>query len=118
MEPDEELAETVAAIGGDDAKVRRDAISSLTEVSSYQIQRALLNALSRELEVASRVAILEALKKRPKLWHLPTVAAILEKDSSVRVRLAAGEMIQRVVGNKTTSIWWTRLERSNNVSPS
>lgn len=110
---DDEIARRVEAIEGDDETLRRDTIASLDEVHSYKIQRALLNALGKENEPDERIAILRALEAHASLWHLPTLAEVMEKDSHVEARVLAAHIIKAVVGYKSTTVSWLWLETRN-----
>ncbi len=107
---DEEISRRVAALQSADASTRRQATGALGEVHSYRIQRALLTALVKESQAASRIQILRVLQQHPTLWHLPQLADVLEKDADTSCRVLAGQIIKKVVADKSSMLWWSRLE--------
>jgi ribosomal protein S8E len=107
---EDEITARVAAIDGPDAARRRQTIANLGDAYSYRIQRALLNAVHKEQDAAERLKILQVLKKRASLWHVPTLAKIMEADKDAAVRVAAAGAIKAVVADKTTWLWWIRIE--------
>lgn len=107
---DEDVAKRVAAIKGSDAAVRRKTVASLGKVFSPAIQRALLDAVTRERDANARIQILRVIKSNPSIWHFPVLTQLFEKDPHAEVRILAGEVIKTAVGNKGTSIWQNRLE--------
>lgn len=105
-----EIARFVASIDSADASLRRNAVASLKQPQSYQIQRSLLLALEREVEATERIKILQVLQAYPKLWHLPALIKVFKQDPDTQVRIEAGEIIRALVGDKSVSEWWLRLE--------
>jgi hypothetical protein len=90
-----------------DNRVRRSAmLASLGPVYSYQIQRALLEAVENIRTVAERTRILNLLEPRPALWHLPTLMRLFGQDSDVGVCAHAGRIIATIVRNPN----WPRIE--------
>lgn len=107
---EEQIEAKAEVIASDDELRRRKTIGSLGETFSYKIQRALLHALRKENEPSERMKILGVLEKHPALWHLPSLTEVLENDVHLAVREFAARIIRAVVDDKSTSIWWTRLE--------
>jgi hypothetical protein len=107
---EDEITARVAAIDGPDATRRRQTIAALGDAYSYRVQRALLNAVLKEQDAAERIKILHVLKNRAWLWHVPVLAKIMETDKDTAVRVAAAGAIKTVVADKTTWIWWIRVE--------
>ena len=106
----EKLDALVKTIQSDKPAERHKAISSLGQVYSFQIQRALLVAMTKETLSDEQLKILHILSQHPKLWHLPTLVKLLREDKDLAVRIQVSSLIENIVGNKTTSIWWKRLE--------
>ena len=107
---EDEITARVAAIDGPDATRRRQTIAGLGVAYSYRVQRSLLNAVLKEQDAAERMKILRVLKDRASLWHVPTLAKIMEADQNTAVRVAAAEAAKTAVADKTTWIWWIRVE--------
>ncbi|MEJ7639423.1 MAG: HEAT repeat domain-containing protein [Singulisphaera sp.] len=101
---DEEIDRRVAAIEGDDPVARWRTITSLGKVSSYKVQRALLNASGQEVDREVKLAILRALKEHPEPWHLPALTRLLEQAPDTPTRVVAGQMIRRLMGGNGTRL--------------
>jgi hypothetical protein len=107
---DEALQKQVAAIQNEDNQNRGSSIAALGEVRTYQTQQALFEALRKEQLAQERVKIIAIIGQRPKLWHLPMLFRLLSGENNLAVRIQAGSLIQKIVGNKSISIWSKRLE--------
>lgn len=107
---DESLQKQVAAVRDEDHQRRRSSIAALGTVRTYQTQQALFDALRKEPLAQERVKIIAILGQHPKLWHLPAIVKLLCEDMDLAVRIQAGSLIEKIVGNKSTMIWSKRLE--------
>jgi len=101
---DEKIDAVAAALAGDDAAARREAVAELGRAFGRKVQRALLVALKRETDARERIAILRALKAAPRPWHLPAATAILVGDGPAELRAEAA----RLMGAVGLSSWSTR----------
>lgn len=104
------IATLTAAISGGDDIVRRRTVAQLGTVYSYQIQRALLNALAIEQQAGERLRILSVLKTRPMLWHLPALTTVFVDDNDIQCRIEAGRIIAGLLKDRPHGGWWIRLE--------
>jgi hypothetical protein len=107
---DQEIDRLVAGIESTSSIRRWGTIRSLGTIYSYQVQRALLNVLDEETRPVQRMAILRILQQQPKLWHLPALTKIMRDDTDTATRVLAAQIIQAIVRNKGSMMWWTRLE--------
>ena len=107
---EQEITARVLAITGDDATLRRRTVAVLGETMSYRIQRALLDTLPKEPDPAERLAMLGIIAQHPKAWHLPSLTRVFTDDADTAVRVAAGEIIGRMMVQKSTVLWPLRLE--------
>jgi hypothetical protein len=105
-----EIQRRVAVIGGNDAGARAKLLAQLGTVYSWQVEQALVAALARSSDATEKTAILAVLERRPALWMFPALIAVFQGDKDMTVRLGAGRIIQKVVGDKTPPFWWQRLE--------
>lgn len=107
---DDEIALRVSAIEGGEREKRAKAIASLGEVYNWEVQQALLGAIEKENEAKQRLKMLQVIAQRPLLWQFPLLARWFERDPDLAVRELAGECLRKVVADKTTRMWWLRLE--------
>jgi hypothetical protein len=112
---DEQVAHSVATIEGPNPVLPRTIIAGLENEASYRIQRALLRALEREPIASERLRILRVLRYRPMPWHLVELTKILACDGDETNRVEAGEIIAQIVGEKSHSYWWDRLENRDSA---
>jgi hypothetical protein len=110
-----QAARSVATIEGSDPVLRRTTIGGLENEASYRIQRALLRALERESIASERLRILHVLRCHPMAWHLVELTTVLACDNDVSNRVEAGEIIAQIVGEKSHSYWWDRLENRDSA---
>jgi hypothetical protein len=105
----DEVAHTIAT---GNSSIRRQAISELGDVYSYQIQRTLLGALEHESEPKERLKILDVLATSPMLWHLPGLTKVFESDPAIGCRVAAARNMTGLLRYRwmDTDLWGIRLE--------
>jgi hypothetical protein len=111
----EQVAHSVKTIEGPDPVLRRTIIAGLENEASYRIQRALLRALEREPIASERLRILRVLRNRPMPWHLVELTKIVACNGDVSNRVEAGEIIAHILGDKSHSYWWDRLENRDSA---
>ena len=110
MFSEDQINGMVSALQTQNANLRRRTVASLQGVYSYQVQRALLNALALENSAPERAKIIKVLQKHPELWHLPTLVRVMESDSALTNRILAAQGIKLAVMDTRGWLWWPRLE--------
>jgi hypothetical protein len=105
----DKLSRTIATA---DPPIRRLTIAELGDVYSYQIQRALLDALDREPDSQERLNILKSLATSPMLWHIPKLTQTFDRDPANACQVAAARIIAELMRENTltSNLWGIRLE--------
>ncbi len=107
---DDDVARRVAAIDGNDPQQRAKTVASFGDVRSWEVQQALLHAMDKETGSKERLAMLKAVAGHPAIWQFPALATRFEHDPDPALRELAAQCMNRVLADKTTPIWWVRLE--------
>jgi hypothetical protein len=108
---DDQIARRVQIIERGPTRERAGLLAGMDTVYSWRVQRALVDRLKQNADGKERLQILRILQRQPALWMFPVLAETFRnRQASDQSRLLAGRIMEQVVADKSTSIWWRRLE--------